>query len=335
MNRVLPPITWLGGKSKLAPKITAFFPSHHTYCEPFGGSAAVLLAKTPSKVEVYNDLDGGLVNFFRVLRDPATFKQLQTAVEATLYARDEFKLAKSVGDDPVEAARRLFVRQRQSHGGLGLRWSYCVEDSNSGMSSAVRRWRAGVERLPAVHRRLRSVQIEQDDWRRILDRYDGPRTLFYLDPPYVPETRIGGEYQHELVPDDHADLVARLLTLQGMSVLSGYEHPAYDPLKAAGWARVEYHVPAYTSDTRTRRVESLWISPAVAAAKEALTPKERMALGARQTHKARSEATEARVVRAIQELKRTGRRVTMTAVAEATGISREHLGRRYRTHFKS
>jgi DNA adenine methylase len=172
-----PIISWHGGKSRLASKVIAFFPEHQTYCEPFGGSGAVLLAKKPSRVEVFNDVDGGIVNLFRVLRDPDFSCQLQKACASTLYARSEFMLAQEPTEDPVERARRFLVRQRMSRSGLGERFSYSVEDSRRGMASVVRRWQVTVERLSALHQRLRTVQIEQADWREVLHRYDGDGTL--------------------------------------------------------------------------------------------------------------------------------------------------------------
>lgn len=93
--KVRSPVTWFGGKSRLASKIIAQFPEHHTYCEVFGGSGAVLLAKEPSKVEVFNDVDDSLVNLFRVLRDSELCRQLQRACESTLYARASLSLRKS------------------------------------------------------------------------------------------------------------------------------------------------------------------------------------------------------------------------------------------------
>lgn len=256
-----PPITWFGGKAKLASRIVRHFPPHHTYVEPFGGSAAVLLAKPPAKVEVYNDVDRELVNLFRVLREPVLHDRLKTACENTLYARAEFELAATPSDDPVEAARRFMVRQRQSHGGMGRCWSYCISDAQGNMSSAVRRWLSGVERLAEIHQRMRSVQVEADDWSAVIPRYDSSGTLFYLDPPYAADTRVGGGYRHELEPDGHERLVDAILQVKGMVVLSGYQCRAYERLEAAGWARIGYDVPAYMSPSRSRRCESLWLSP--------------------------------------------------------------------------
>jgi DNA adenine methylase len=340
---VQPPITWFGSKSRLAPKIVSQFAPHHTYCEPFGGSAAVLLAKPPAKVEVYNDINADLVNLFRVIREPDLFSRLRSAAENTLYARNEFKLAKEPSDDPVESARRFLVRQRQSHGGLGNNWSYCVTDSSGGMASAVKRWQTGLDRLPLVHKRLKTVQIEQADWRDIIDRFDNRNTLFYLDPPYVPGTRVNGKYAHELTQDHHHILVTRLLSLNGMAVLSGYQHESYKPLEEAGWSRIDHEVPAHTSDNRTRRIECLWLSPALIAAKQATgkaqdgelqselfaARTESMRQGAYQTHKARVDATEARLLMVIQEMKNTGKRITKSSVAAAAQVSREHVVRKY------
>lgn len=332
--RVLPPITWFGGKSKLAARIVSHFPDHHTYVEPFGGSAAVLLTKPAAKVEVYNDIDRELVNLFTVLRDETLFKRLKEACEHTAYSRAEFELALEPAADPVEAARRFVVRQRQSHGGIGRRWSYCIQDSQGGVSSAVRRWLSGVERLPAVHRRMRNVQIESDDWSAVLKRYDSPRTLFYLDPPYPAHTRIGGGYRHELDDEDHRRLAETLLGLRGMAVLSGYRCDAYVTLEDAGWQRVEYDVPAYVSPRRDRRKESLWISPSSAESKTSRRePSFRMRQGAYVTHLIRSTATEQLVVGAICRLQSVGERVTFTAVARELDMSREHIARRYRHLF--
>jgi len=111
-----PPITWHGGKARLAPAIIAQFPPHRAYVELFGGSGAVLLAKPRSRIETYNDLDGGLVNLFRVLRNEDTFELLARALSFTPYSRVEFDLAAEPTDEPVERARRFIVRQRTRDG---------------------------------------------------------------------------------------------------------------------------------------------------------------------------------------------------------------------------
>jgi DNA adenine methylase len=327
------PITWFGAKSSLVSKILEHIPSHLAYCEPFGGSAAVLLAKAPAEVEVYNDIDGELVNFFRVLRDPILFTRLSRAAEHTLYSRAEFELAKLKSDDPVEAARRFIVRERQSWGSLGRDWSYCVEGSRSGMAAVVKRWKRGIDRLPAVHRRMQTVQIECDHWWSVMRRFDSPQTLHYLDPPYHPDTRVHGGYRHEFTEEEHRELVARLLSVQGMVVLSGYDHETYAPLEGAGWKRATYDVPSNMSGRRTRRVESLWLSPSVggraANRKVFLTPIERKRLGAYQSHRVQVAGSTKRVLRAMENLRARGRRVTKASVARVARMSREHVSRKY------
>jgi len=260
------PVTWHGGKARLAPAIIAQFPPHKAYVEVFGGSGAVLLAKQRAPVETYNDIDAELHNLFTVLADRAAVVELAFKLGLTLYSRREFEQAKQPTRDPVERARRLIVRQRQSHGGLGDHWSYTREDSRCGVSSAAARWLAGLDDLPAVCERLRGVQIETCDWRVCIERYDAPETLFYLDPPYVPETRIRGGYRHELTEADHYALVGVLLQVRGMVVVSGYPHVIYAPLESAEWSRIDCNVLAHSSDTRTPRVECLWINPQVMAA---------------------------------------------------------------------
>jgi DNA adenine methylase len=331
------PVTWHGGKARLARKIVALFPPHQSYVEPFGGGASVLIAKQPSEIEVYNDLDQGLTNLFRVLRNPTLFRKLVWALENTPYSRSEFQLSQSPAIDPVEAARRLVVRQRQSYGGRGERWSFCIKDAHAGTASAVRRWHRGIEQLPFVHDRFRSVQIECADWRVVMDRYDTPKSVFFLDPPYHPLTRVGGEYQHEFSCNDHHGLIERVLTGRGMFVLSGYEHESYTRLERYGWKRVDYDVPAYSSDTRTRRVECLWLSPTIvnyeARPMSPLSRTEKMREGAYHVHKLRVGTTTRKVLGAIEKFRAAGKKPTIVALAQATKLSREHLGRRYRHLF--
>ena len=131
------PLNWFGGKSRFAGHIIKHFPPHTCYVEAFAGSGAVLCAKEPAKVEVLNDIDGELVAFFQVLRDPELCIRLQVAAEQTLYARSEFKFAKQKSDDPVESARRFLVRQRMSFGGNGQDWCYSIATSRRHTAAAV------------------------------------------------------------------------------------------------------------------------------------------------------------------------------------------------------
>ena len=272
------PIIWFGGKGKMTAKLLPLFPQHYTYVEAFGGGASMLFAKHPAPVEVYNDLDGSLVAFFRVLRDPATFAQFQRFVSMTPYARAEWEECRDTWEDtadPIERAARWYVVACMSFSGaFGHSWSSVVTWSGRGMAATASKWLSAIAGLPRAHARLMRVQIEQSDWRVILERYDTPETFFYLDPPYVHSTRKSGDYAHEMEDADHAELVAQLLELRGLVMLSGYASAVYAPLAAAGWQRRDWHTACHAAG-RTRgtglqgagvvmdqqaRVETVWMN---------------------------------------------------------------------------
>ena len=310
---------WFGGQARLAAWIAGHFPAHRLYCEAFGGSAAVLLSKEPAPIEVCNDLDGDLVNLFRVVRSERTCRRLLAAARDTLYAREEFELALQPTEDPVEAARRYLVRQWQSYRGWGERWDAGL--TTGGPSSAARRWLGGLELLPAMHARFQRVRIERRDWREVLDFYDRPSTLFYVDP-------------FKMTEDDHIKLVDRLLKLRGLAAVFGYRRVLYyDRLTDRGWRRVDYE-----------NAGSLWLSPYLAARRETQvlgprslfppTARDRRIDGARLTHLSRTERSRVRIMMAIRQLSLAGAVPTRRRVAEMTGMSREHVGRRYGDLFK-
>ena len=265
---------------RLARRIVSLFPSHETYVEPFGGGGAVLFAKPPSPVEVYNDLDSGLVNFFRVLRDRRKFKVLQLLAGLTPYSREEYERFRRTWEaarSDIRMAYEWLVVARMSFSGIfGASWKMGVTSGGTKrLSQNVAVWLSTISMLPEAHARLMRVQVEKKDFRSVLDTYDRPATLFYLDPPYVPETRRCGAYRHELVFKDHEDLTRLLLGLKGMAILSGYRHEVHRPLEKAGWKRVDVKVFCTAaggtqasgiigegSRSKTqKRVESIWISP--------------------------------------------------------------------------
>lgn len=276
-KRVASPIYWFGGKRYLINKLLPLIPEHRTYVEVFGGAAWLLLSKPPSPVEVYNDIDSRLVNLFRVLRDPEKFAEFQRLAALTPYSREEWEWCyyhQDEGDDDVEQAWHFFVVIRQSFAGKGGDWGYNVRDSSRGMSGVVSAYLSSIERLPEVHARFMRVQIEHDDFRNLIRRYDSPETFFYLDPPYVPTTRRGGGYRHEMSHEDHEDLVRLLLGIQGKALLSGYDNPIYKALEDAGWKRLNFEAVCHAAG-RTRqsglqgegkvlatqkRVESVWFN---------------------------------------------------------------------------
>lgn len=157
-----PALRYHGGKWRLAPWIVSHFPEHRTYVEPFGGAAGVLLRKSRSYAEVYNDLDDDIANFFRVLRDPALCRALVRAVALTPYARDEFDGAWLPTEDPVERARRTAVRAQMGFGSAGATkgsTGFRI-DSKRTPATAQHLWAEYPSTIAAAGLRLAGVLIE-------------------------------------------------------------------------------------------------------------------------------------------------------------------------------
>ncbi len=221
---------WYGGKYSHLAWLLPLLPEAEHYCEPFGGSAAVLLNRAPAPVETYNDLDGDVVNFFRVLREQKD--ALLYAIGMTPFSREEFVRAIEAQDadglDPLDRARYFFVRARQVRTGLAQtaskgRWANCLLTSRAGMSGAVSRWLGSVEGLDGIAARLLRVQIEHDDALAVIKRYDSPQTLFYCDPPYPHESRgDSNAYRYEMSEREHRALAETLRDVQGKAAISGY-----------------------------------------------------------------------------------------------------------------
>ena len=265
-GRKLMAIRWYGGKFSHVEWIVPLLPRSHHYCEPFGGSAAILLNKEPSPVETYNDIDGDLVNFFRVLRDKPS--ELIEKLLLTPFSREEFIKAWEQRNSPafsdVERARLFFIRAEQVRIGLAQRatsgrWAWCLRTSRRGMAGAVSRWISRIDALWLVADRLRMVQIEHDDAINVILRYDSPDTLFYVDPPYLHDSRTDtNAYDFEMQDEDHVRLAEVLNTVQGKVALSGYWAPIMDRLYA-NWTRIEAP-PRTIHSSKAQRQESLWIN---------------------------------------------------------------------------
>jgi len=248
---------WFGGKGNMLTKLLPLIPTMPVYAEAYGGAASILLNKPPALCEVYNDLDGMLVNFFRVMQRPAQYRRLRYRLESTLYSVAEFARALEIvqhpdGHDEVELAWAFFVGQNQGFGGNDCReatagnWGR-VFVSRREMALITSRWLSGIARLDAVRDRFKRVQIDQKDALEFVQYWDSPNTCLYLDPPYIADTRKSGEYAHEVDDDHHERLVEIILACTGVVVLSGYNHPIYDPLTEAGWRKYEFGVVASTA----------------------------------------------------------------------------------------
>jgi len=263
------PIAWYGGKAYYAEWLIERFPDHRVYVEPFGGAANVLLRKPRSEVEVYNDIDDRVVNLFRVIRDPEQFERLRLLLDLTPYARGEFAALLDLPptDDPVEKARRFFAVCRQARGGIGMSkltknaWATSKRTRRE-MAEPVSKYLSAIDGLEDVATRFRTVMIESRPAIELIHQYDGDDTFFYLDPPYMPETRHGNKaatYAHEMMPDDHAALLDTLLQIKGKAMLSGYAAPLYDD-KLKDWRREELRTKAHMSNSGEERVEVIWFN---------------------------------------------------------------------------
>lgn len=254
---------WYGGKFNHLNWLLPLLPEATHYCEPFAGSAAVLLNRKPAPVETYNDIDGEVVNFFRVLRDRQ--EELIRAIGLTPFSKEELRIAVEQPIDnlsELERARRFFVRARQVRTGLAQtasagRWAHCKLTSRAGMAGAVSRWLGSVEGLSEIVQRLLRVQIENATAIEVMQRYDTEETLFYCDPPYPHDSRGDSHaYGYEMTDSDHRELAEVLTSLKGKVALSGYRCNLLDKLYK-DWNCIESPSKQCLS-VKQPRTEILW-----------------------------------------------------------------------------
>src|SRR5579883_3144993 len=255
---------WYGGKFSHLGWLLPLLPKTQHYCEPFAGSAAVLLNRDPSPVETYNDLDGEVVNFFRVCRDHS--EQLLKAIALTPFSREEFAVACVLDPEatPVERARRFYVRARQVRTGLAQtatlgRWGNCKNTSRAGMSGIVSRFLGGVEMLPEIATRLLRVQVENRPACEVVRLYDSSTTLFYCDPPYIHGTRGDAKaYKFEMTDEEHRELADTLNSARGMVAVSNYDCDLMEELYPSRRWRKFVQQAKTNHATKGQRVEVLW-----------------------------------------------------------------------------
>ncbi len=267
------PLKYHGGKSYLAPKIVALMPKHLHYVEPYFGGGSVLFAKDPEGIsEVANDLDYGLMRFWTVLQDPRLFQIFKRRVEATPFSEFEWSVSKAMvgkldkenAGDIVYEAIHFFITCRQSLAGRGKSFAPLSKTRvRRGMNEQASAWLSAIEGLPEVHKRLQRVVILNREALDVIQEQDGPDTLFYLDPPYLHETRVGtDEYGlNEMSYTDHEALVDLLCDIKGKFLLSGYYSNLYDDRACfRGWHRHQFDLPnnAAGGKTKRRMTECLW-----------------------------------------------------------------------------
>lgn len=273
---------YAGGKSYEAKWILSYMPPHKVYVEVFSGAANILFAKPPAPFEILNDIDGNLVNFYRVLRSKKLFPLLIEQIQLTLTSRKDWMYARDLlktdEGGKVKRAWAYLVMVGLAFGGKPNSWNFAITAS---VLPPIQ-WIKKSERLVAAHARLRNCQIDCVDFRRCLKTYDQPGTLLYLDPPYMLDTRtekhIYGE--NEMKTEDHEELLELLLKYPESALLSGYEHPLYERLKRAGWLlKKRVRTTRLVGSTRATgirgprarfrqrvKTECLWINPVAQAA---------------------------------------------------------------------
>lgn len=254
---------WYGGKFSHLQWLLPLLPDCHHYCEPFAGSAAVLINRQPSPLETYNDLDGDVVNFFRVLRDNG--EELIHKLKLTPFSREEFYHSlNDIECNDVERARRFFIRARQTRTGLAQtatlgRWANVKSGSRAGMAGVVSRWLGGVEGLAEIADRLIRVQFENRPAIDVMRTYDTPQTLFYCDPPYLHSTRGDrSAYRFEMTNDEHRQFSDVANSVSGLVAISGYRDTLMDEL-FGDWYRFDAP-PTLAHSTKSLRQESLWMN---------------------------------------------------------------------------
>lgn len=280
------PLKWHGGKRYLASKIVALMPprcknpnkpsdddpGYLHYVEPFAGGLSVLLANNPEGIsEVVNDINGDLINFWGILASDE-FDGFRERIQATPFSEAHWEGAKlrcameksQRSMDRVGYAINFFIWCRQSLAGRMTGFTGVTKTrTRRGMNNEVSAWLTAIEGLPQVHERLKRVLILNRDALEVIRSQDGPRTLFYLDPPYLHETRTTTtEYgDYEMTPEQHQGLLDTLAEIKGRFILSGYNSEMYDVMaKKHRWNRTDWVIDNKASGAKTKRVmiESCW-----------------------------------------------------------------------------
>lgn len=271
MNQNRSPVSWIGGKHYSARHIIAQFPlptQYDTYCELFGGGAHVLMQKKAYKhVEIYNDINSDLVNFWMQCRD--NLEILEERCESLPYSRElyyqyHYSLFDGTELQPMERAVRWFYVMRSNFNShlnpTPTGWSSGVKSETSG---PVQAYHSAIDLFKQVQKRFKLVMVDNRDFEQVFKLYDKPRTLFYLDPPYL-DTEFYYHNQQPFTMDDHRRLASLLNSTSAYVVLSYYPHAVLDELYPADkWRRVTWEVQKHsqkTKETRDKATELLLIN---------------------------------------------------------------------------
>ena len=282
-SQLVRPLKWHGGKHYLAKKIVGLMPPHLHYIEPYFGGGAVLFTRDQSRdwyegaadwtgagcqrgsSEVINDINGELMNFWTVLGSESLFPQFLWRVEMTPFAEPIWKEAVATlsQDDKIDRAVKLFICYRQSRQGLAKDFATPSQNrTRRKMNEQVSSWLGAIEGLPAIHERLKAVVILCRPALDVISQQDGLKTLFYLDPPYLHETRVTtADYAYEMTRRDHAELLDLIKTCRGKVMLSGYPNDLYDQ-ELSSWniKDVKIDNKASGAKVKPKKTERLWMN---------------------------------------------------------------------------
>ena len=277
-----PVLRYHGGKFRLAPMLLQVFPPHRVYTEAFGGGASVLMRKARSYAEIYNDLDGEVVNVFRVMQDRKKAKRLEELLRVTPFAREEFLLGYKHARSDVERARRTIIRSfmgfgsdsisrmKASRAGFNTRISSTMSTGFRWNTDRSGTWKNYPQMIATFCERLQGVTIENRNAKEILEKMDREDCLHYVDPPYPMHTRsiANGSvnehrYRWEMKDADHEELAELLRRLNGMVVISSYPSAMYERLYG-GWLRMEWTGGQFCSAStgQQKRTEAIWMNEA-------------------------------------------------------------------------
>jgi len=248
-NRIMAPVRWYGGKGNMVAKLLRLLPGGKIYVEPYCGAASLFFHKPPHKVEVLNDINEDIVNLFRVLQDEETFRRFFHCVLFTPYSLAELKRAIEYdGDDCVMRAWAFYVRINQGISGKEAEsagnWSRAFTHKRN-MADVANSFRGRMKSLSFWHDRLTRAQIDCRDALDVIKYWDSGDTVFYIDPPYLLDTRRGGKaYKYEVDEQHHIKLINLLLDIDGNAMVSGYDNAIYRALDSAGWEHLSSKLDA-------------------------------------------------------------------------------------------
>ena len=240
-----------GGKWRIAEWIIQHLPAHKVYCEPYFGSGGVFFNKQPSYIETINDINGDIVNLFKVVRErPA---ELATALALTPWARDEYRACNEPATDEIERARRTLVRHHQSYGTTNANKNTWRNSQTYNSPRTAAQWKDLPDAVFEICGRLKDAQIENINALTLIERYNDTETLLYLDPPYLQSLRKRNMYKCEMTEKQHIELLELIKQSKSKVCLSAYDNELYNKY-LKDWYTDEKKTIAQAGKHRTEKI---------------------------------------------------------------------------------